>query len=62
MVRRLPGGRKYEHHNFEAPTNRLICSGVDEHVNSESYAVLTKVYRERSELLAESASPSKDDF
>lgn len=38
---------KYERHAFEAPTNRLICSGVDEHVNSESYAVLTKAYRER---------------
>lgn len=53
---------KYERHDFEAPTNRLICSGVDEHVNSESYAVLTKAYRERSELVAESARPENDDF
>lgn len=53
---------KFERHDFEAPTNRLICSGVDEHVNSESYAVLTKAYRERSELVAETASPENDDF
>ena len=48
---------KYERHAFEAPTNRLSCSGVDEHVNSESYAVLTKAYRERGgELISGSHS------
>lgn len=33
---------KYGHHALETPTNRLICSGIDGHVNSGSYTVLTE--------------------
>ena len=44
---RLSRGRKIRTPRFLSTDEPADLFGVDEHVNSESYAVLTKAYRER---------------